>query len=170
MRENSIRDYSDLEETLNCSKFNSTPTKNVDLLIRNRISAQLSRDRRKIYLSNLENQYDLLMHENINILNELRLLKESHKNISTEKEELQKQCQSKFPNCSCSLLDPQPSNNYQKMCENNSILKTDKSFGTLKNDASSGYSIILLIIFMFVWFLQDSNRDTKNGNIFDILF
>lgn len=59
-------------------------------MIRNRISAQNSRDRKKAYIRKLEGHQKKIVNENLQLKMELRHLKNSHESLKAENEQLRK--------------------------------------------------------------------------------
>ena len=126
--DNSIKNYSELEEALNDPKLDHKTKKKIDLMIRNRISAQLSRDRKKAYLTNLKDQNSQLLQENEILSNELKVLRESQQKFPYNNEELHKQhCQPR---------------NLNSVCSKGNI----------------NYSLVILAIFMVACFLQNNKQ------------
>ena len=78
-----------LQDALNNSNLDET-NKKLKQMIRNRISAQNSRDRKKSYVTDLQNNNQYLIMQNTQLLNEIKALKEVNKLLNNEKEELKK--------------------------------------------------------------------------------
>jgi hypothetical protein len=95
-----------IQEALNNPNLDEKSGKKLKQMIRNRISAQNSRDRKKAYLSNMEKNNHYLSLQNSQLIQEITVLKEANKALINEKEELKKkllQNDSFCPHCSNGL-------------------------------------------------------------------
>ena len=79
-----------IQDELNNSNVDEKSGKKLKQMIRNRISAQNSRDRKKTYINNLEKNSQYLKMQNTQLLNEIIALKEANKLLNNDKEELKK--------------------------------------------------------------------------------
>lgn len=89
-----------ITEALNNPNLDEKSGKKLKQMIRNRISAQNSRDRKKQYIGNLEKNNKLLKMQNAQLLHELTTLKESNKLFHQETENLKKALQQQKDFCS----------------------------------------------------------------------
>lgn len=99
-----------IAEALNNPNLDEKSSKKLKQMIRNRISAQNSRDRKKQYINNLEKGNQLLKMQNNQLLHELASLKESNKLLQQETDNLKKSLQQQkdfCPHCGhSSILSP----------------------------------------------------------------
>jgi hypothetical protein len=78
---------------LNNPNLDEKSSKKLKQMIRNRISAQNSRDRKKAYVSNMEKNTNFLKMQNTQLIQEITILKEANKLLISEKEEMKKKLQ-----------------------------------------------------------------------------
>jgi len=115
----SVKDSDDTEsllaEALSNSNGDEKSSKKMKQMIRNRISAQNSRDRKKMYVSNMEKANTVLKMQNSQLILQISELKEANKLIASEKEELKKKLQndnSFCPHCGHNnILSPSTNTN-----------------------------------------------------------
>jgi len=134
--------------------------------MRNRISAQLSRDRKKHYIQELEAQNQDLVNQNHQLLAELHLMKENHIQLQSEKSQIQKQTQVANPNCPCSLLKSD-GNFDENMTDDDFPIKDmdNMSLTRIWQKKTSmgclGYSFVLLTMLAFVFFFHNHEEMNK---------
>ena len=102
-----------MQEELNNPNLDEKSCRKLKQMIRNRISAQNSRDRKKAYINNLEKNSQHLKMRNTQLLNEITALREANKLLHNEKEDLKKNSKKAtgfcshcgYPNLSQNLTD-----------------------------------------------------------------
>jgi hypothetical protein len=96
--------YTDLEAVLSDPRVDGKTKKKIDLMMRNRISAQLSRDRKKAHMSVIEVENVELRRQNEKLMQELKALQDQNQVLIQDKVQIQNQFPAPSNNCPCSAL------------------------------------------------------------------
>ena len=150
-------------EVLNQEGLDDKSKKKMVQMIRNRISAQNSRDRKKAYMKKLENQQKKLATDNLQYQKEIRQLKQANEALKLECEQLRR--------CLMSTI----SETHDRVCEESASdfdykgdieLGGDLKSGSLLRKTSSPnhlikYSLALATLFAVLMF---SNISFQSGN------
>jgi len=155
---NSFSKYSDLEAVLNDPRVDGQTKKKIDLMMRNRISAQMSRDRKKAYVVNLEGENEILKIQNEQLMQELRNLQDRNQLLMTDKLSVSNQFIKASENCPCSALKTEHEGAKESFDDDWLIkdienVNLSRVFQRRPSIGFMGYSVVLMtmlaMIFMF---------------------